>query len=161
MSATRRMIRRKAELEREIVQLESRMKDSVIELKHQTIEGVQPSSVIKRYPLQSLGVVAVVGLTATLFIKVASRKRQIVRSSDSEFKQTYAGQAQHTKSQSNSPIPSLLTTVRAELQNVIVHQVIDGLSHYLNSTISSIKDTREKQRSTSDRGRSENSESKM
>lgn len=165
MSSRLNMLKRKEELEREIERLESHMQSQLSGLKNQAVQGVQPSTVIKRYPLQSLGAFALVGVTTVLLFKAAGSKRAIDRKHKSalhkESSSTEAEALHSAGDKSFTPVnrvPSLLSTVRSELQRMIVHQVVSGVSRYLDTTLKDAQ-SRQSQQTGSDTG--EGSESKM
>lgn len=134
MSSPRNIIRRKAELAKEIDRLEQELQSHVVQIRSQAVEEVKPTSLLKKYPLQAVAVVAIAGLTSVLVAKGLNSGYRKQRTTVEGAKHENATNQSSNLASSSSP-SSLKQTLRSELQRVLIHQAVKGLSGYVEQTL--------------------------
>ena len=135
MSGRTNLIRRRAELEKEIQRLEGEIQHHMLDARSQAIQEVHPTTLLKKFPLQAIAAVAVAGITSIFVSKglhSSFQKHRSVREDPSSSSESTPVPSQ-TASVSSSP--SLKQTLRSELQQLLVHQIVKGVSSYVDQAV--------------------------
>lgn len=134
MSSSRNIIQRKAELAKEIDRLERELQSNLVQIRSQALQEAKPTTIIKKFPLQAVAVLALAGFTSVLVAKGLQSTKRKQHNSDDGIKHENSSSQSSNLTSSASP-SSLKHTLRSELQRVVVQQVVKGLSSYVEQTL--------------------------